>query len=184
MHGIYPMIGFFNMLIYVRPKVAKLRLQYPHISWIKAFFLIIKAAGREVPAINDTSSSNNSTNAFSRIFCCRGCCVSKHYDDISDLRPRHSEARPSDPRYSEALPSEPDGGASSRNVLSFSQRLSAHFGNISAIFKSPSESEPSRPKLQNALIKREKKRQIRLDEFMKKGTNDCNSDDLPNISST
>ena len=111
------MIGFFNMLIYVRPKVAKLRLQYPHISWIKAFFLIIKAAGREVPAINDTSSSNNSTNAFSRIFCCRGCCVSKHYDDISDLRPRHSEARPSDPRYSEALPSEPrysepDGGAS------------------------------------------------------------------------
>jgi len=45
---LYPSMGFFNILIYCRPKVQKFQFQYPHISWIRSFCLVVKAGG-EVP---------------------------------------------------------------------------------------------------------------------------------------
>jgi hypothetical protein len=44
----YPVMGLFNILIYTRPKVQKLRYICPELSWLKSFLLVIKAGG-EVP---------------------------------------------------------------------------------------------------------------------------------------
>jgi len=45
---LYPLMGFFNILIYCRPKVQKFRFEHPEMSWILSFFLVVKA-GVEVP---------------------------------------------------------------------------------------------------------------------------------------
>mmetsp|Transcript_23383 Transcript_23383/g.34641 ORF Transcript_23383/g.34641 Transcript_23383/m.34641 type:complete len:568 (+) Transcript_23383:59-1762(+) len=46
----YPLSGLFTILIYARPAVGHLRRNYPELSWIKSFFMVIKAGG-EVPSL-------------------------------------------------------------------------------------------------------------------------------------
>jgi len=46
--SIFPLGGFFNILIYCRPKVAALRRQQAGLSWIGALFHVIRAGG-EIP---------------------------------------------------------------------------------------------------------------------------------------
>ena len=46
----YPLSGLFTILIYARPAVGHLRRNYPEFSWIKSFFLVVKAGG-EVPIL-------------------------------------------------------------------------------------------------------------------------------------
>ena len=50
----WPLGGFFNILIYTRPKVTKMRRVYPelsHFSWF-VLFLVIVVSGGEVPEID------------------------------------------------------------------------------------------------------------------------------------
>jgi len=74
---LYPLCGLFNIFIYTRPKVTKLRLQWPEeISWIRAFFLVVKAGG-EVP--------NAESDEFALSLCCK-CCYNRTFvDGVSEL---------------------------------------------------------------------------------------------------
>ncbi len=49
---LYPLMGFFNILIYCRPKVKMFRLTHPHFSWVRSFLLVVKAGG-EVPVVEE-----------------------------------------------------------------------------------------------------------------------------------
>lgn len=49
---LYPSGGFFNILIYSRPKVAFLHSKHPEFGWLQSLWLVLKA-GTEVPAEED-----------------------------------------------------------------------------------------------------------------------------------
>lgn len=49
---ITPLGGIFNILIYTRPKVLKLRERYPDVIWIRLFVVIVLTGG-EIPSIAD-----------------------------------------------------------------------------------------------------------------------------------
>jgi hypothetical protein len=53
----YPLSGLSTILIYARPAVGHLRRNYPEFSWIKSFFMVIKAGG-EVPILPAAPDSN------------------------------------------------------------------------------------------------------------------------------
>ncbi len=42
---LYPLGGMFNILVYCRPKVLSLKRNNPQYSWIKSFFLVVRAGG-------------------------------------------------------------------------------------------------------------------------------------------
>ncbi len=84
LNGLYPIMGLFNIIIYTRPKIQKFRMSNPNFSWIKSFFLVLKAGG-EVPDIQ--------SNEFATSFCCRCWYVDRHHDGISDV------SFPTLPRY-------------------------------------------------------------------------------------
>jgi hypothetical protein len=58
----FPVMGMFNILIYTRPKVQRLRCSYPEISWIRSFLLVVKAGGEVPDVANDPHAL--------RISCC------------------------------------------------------------------------------------------------------------------
>ncbi len=58
----FPIGGFLNILVYTRPKVAELRRAHPTCSWMRGFWLVLKAGG-EIPNEVDLSTC-----------CCQGCC--------------------------------------------------------------------------------------------------------------
>ncbi len=41
----YPMCGFLNLLVFTRPKVRTVRKRIKNISWIKAFYFVLRAGG-------------------------------------------------------------------------------------------------------------------------------------------
>ncbi len=45
---LYPLGGFFNILVYTRPNVASFLRKCPECSWLEAFWLVLKAGG-EIP---------------------------------------------------------------------------------------------------------------------------------------
>lgn len=165
--GLYPMLGFFNLIIYVRPKVAELRLQDDQLSWIKAFFLIVRARG-DVSCIsrNDTTSNDSThrppnTNLMTRIFCCNRRSSLSQYDGLSDVRPRQSDSQ---------------GGGTP--VIPPMRSGSQH---ISAFFTSLFDTD-RKPKKRMHDSKNEK---IKFDALQNnKSTNDSFSGVLPDISST
>lgn len=55
----YPLGGFFNVLVYTRPKVAVFKRRHPEYSLIKAFWLIIKS-GNQIPELPDNSGNEGS----------------------------------------------------------------------------------------------------------------------------
>ncbi len=76
LNGLYPFLGFFNILVYTRPKVTQFRMAHNHVSWLKAFCLVVKAGG-ELPDDD-------------RLGCCLwSCCpstrASRFYDGVSDI---------------------------------------------------------------------------------------------------
>lgn len=50
--------GFLNMLVFTRPKVKILRIRYSDLSWLRAFYLVIKEGG-EVPDLEDELNEEN-----------------------------------------------------------------------------------------------------------------------------
>ncbi len=48
----FPLAGFFNIIVYTRPKVTSLQRAHPECSWLQAFWLVLKVGG-EVPSAND-----------------------------------------------------------------------------------------------------------------------------------
>ncbi len=63
----YPLGGFFNVLVYCRPKIRIFRLRNPQYSWLRAFWYIIKAGGDAPPRYAGSSNrgadeNNNSSN--------------------------------------------------------------------------------------------------------------------------
>mmetsp|Transcript_19634 Transcript_19634/g.24766 ORF Transcript_19634/g.24766 Transcript_19634/m.24766 type:complete len:403 (-) Transcript_19634:191-1399(-) len=59
---LYPLMGFFNILVYCRPKVKMFRMTHPYYSWLQSFLLVVKAGG-EVP------NSDEDPHAL-RVCCC------------------------------------------------------------------------------------------------------------------
>ena len=53
----YPLCGFFNVLVYTRPKISRYRIENTDASWFRAFWIVVKA-GADVPdsKIQDTAS--------------------------------------------------------------------------------------------------------------------------------
>jgi len=72
MVSIYPLGGFFNILIYCRPKVAALRRQQAGLSWISALFHVIRAGG-EIPK-----------HLPEHFFCCSNAAEEHSEDDNND----------------------------------------------------------------------------------------------------
>mmetsp|Transcript_12946 Transcript_12946/g.15810 ORF Transcript_12946/g.15810 Transcript_12946/m.15810 type:complete len:519 (+) Transcript_12946:243-1799(+) len=50
--ALYPLGGFFNALVYIRPKIMKLRIGHPEYSWLRAMWIIIKTGGSPPVASN------------------------------------------------------------------------------------------------------------------------------------
>lgn len=76
----FPLGGFFNILIYTRPKVAGLRRLEPRMPWLQALYLVIKAGG-EIP--DDTTMARRLW--FS---CCIFCCCNSRQND-AEMVPHH-----------------------------------------------------------------------------------------------
>jgi hypothetical protein len=53
---IYPLGGFFNVIVYTRPKVVAYRIRHPEITWFKSFWLVLK--GGNVLPKEDSEYSN------------------------------------------------------------------------------------------------------------------------------
>lgn len=62
----YPLGGFFNILVYTRPKVLLLRKRQSDLSWLRAFGAVIRA-GVEVPEIVIRSSQSSRSSARAEI---------------------------------------------------------------------------------------------------------------------
>jgi len=52
-----PLAGFFNILVYTRPKVSTVRRRRPEYWWFQAFWLVVKAGG-EVPELPPRQQTN------------------------------------------------------------------------------------------------------------------------------
>ena len=74
--AVYPLMGFFNILIYTRPKVKTFRNTFTELSWLRSFILVVKAGG-EVPDFHNDPSAMN--------VCC--CCypIANHEVRTSEL---------------------------------------------------------------------------------------------------
>ena len=55
---LYPLGGFFNVMIYTRPKVVRLRHAFPGCSRLKAFLLVLKNGGEMPDLDNDPNAMN------------------------------------------------------------------------------------------------------------------------------
>ena len=60
----YPIGGFFNILVYTRPKVVSLRRSHPEYSWFQAFAMVVKA-GAVVPMVVVEDSRRPSSSSCS-----------------------------------------------------------------------------------------------------------------------
>ena len=60
-----PLCGFFNILVYTRPKVSMVRRCRPEYWWFKAFWVVVQAGGDmpELPRLNQAAASENHTDA-------------------------------------------------------------------------------------------------------------------------
>ena len=58
---LYSSGGFLNMLVFTRPKVKILRMRYSDLTWLRAFYLVIKEGG-EVPDLEDELNEENQRN--------------------------------------------------------------------------------------------------------------------------
>jgi len=56
----YPLGGFFNILVYTRPKINSVRKKNTGLSWFRSFALVIRAGGDVPSSIPIMSSSQNS----------------------------------------------------------------------------------------------------------------------------
>jgi len=45
---VYPLGGFFNVIVYTRPKVVAYRILHPEITWFESFWLVLKG-GNDLP---------------------------------------------------------------------------------------------------------------------------------------
>ncbi|GFH56004.1 hypothetical protein CTEN210_12480 [Chaetoceros tenuissimus] len=89
----YSFGGALNILVFTRPKVHTLRIRYTELSWVKAFWLIVKHGG-EIPS-EDVILNRNRSREQSRqceepengeyLFCCWGM-VKILVDDVSSLQ--------------------------------------------------------------------------------------------------
>ena len=76
-----PLGGFFNILVYTRPKVSTLRRRRPEYWWFQAFWMVVKVGG-EVPDLPRRQQTNS--------------LASGNHTDISAMR-RRSVAAPVQP---------------------------------------------------------------------------------------
>ena len=53
----YPLSGFFNILVYTRPKVVSLRIRHPEYSWPQAFVMAVRAGWGVIIVEEDSPSS-------------------------------------------------------------------------------------------------------------------------------
>eukprot|EP00553_Chaetoceros_curvisetus_P000631 CAMPEP_0204621594 /NCGR_PEP_ID=MMETSP0717-20131115/7251_1 /ASSEMBLY_ACC=CAM_ASM_000666 /TAXON_ID=230516 /ORGANISM="Chaetoceros curvisetus" /LENGTH=224 /DNA_ID=CAMNT_0051636033 /DNA_START=96 /DNA_END=770 /DNA_ORIENTATION=+ len=53
---LYPLAGFFNIIIYTRWNVRSWRRSHPECSWLRAFWLVLKAGGNLPNMSNDDDS--------------------------------------------------------------------------------------------------------------------------------
>ena len=75
---LWPLMGLFNLLTYIRPKVIQTRLTHPELSWFRTIYLTIKTAG-DVPDEITDSTFNLSMNSFN--FCC--CHRNRDHDEAA-----------------------------------------------------------------------------------------------------
>jgi len=86
-HDIFhPLCGFFNILVYTRPKVSTVRRRRPEYWWFQAFWLVVKAGGEmpELPPRQQTATLAVST-------------APGNHTDISAMRRRLALASPAQP---------------------------------------------------------------------------------------
>lgn len=89
---LYPLKGFFNLCIFIGPKVTHFRLKYPECSRIKAFLLIIKAGGKIPDEIYHGEIRLLGCCKLEYLCYCCICLRSEYYDGISDISSRPSDA--------------------------------------------------------------------------------------------
>lgn len=78
-HGLFPLQGLFNILIYTRTKVQRFRSANPEFSWLYSFLLVVKAGG-EIPDIDVD------INALSlKCRCCTSANQEQMEEEISDI---------------------------------------------------------------------------------------------------
>ena len=53
----YPLGGFFNILVYCRPKIRSVQKKSKKLSWIRSFWLVVRAGGEVPSTIPSVSSS-------------------------------------------------------------------------------------------------------------------------------
>ena len=84
--AVYPLMGFFNILIYTRPKVNSFRYTFTEFSWLRSFILVIKAGG-EVPDFH-----NEDPNDLKVCCCCPSITTYEVTSDLSEItnKPRFS----------------------------------------------------------------------------------------------
>ncbi len=91
---LYPLGGFFNILVYTRPNVASFLRKCPECSWCEAFWLVLKAGG-EVPDENEWQDARQQRR---RPCCCIFClsstnkCGEEGQNNIGDPGGRDDDA--------------------------------------------------------------------------------------------
>lgn len=70
----FPLMGFFNVLIYTHPQIVAYRRLHSDVSWLVAFFRVVKAGGENPDSARSSPSSSNTS---CQMFCCRDhqCCL-------------------------------------------------------------------------------------------------------------
>lgn len=86
----YPLGGCLNILVYTRPKIAVLRRSHPECSFLRGFWLVIRAGG-EIPNEVDLS-----------VTCCQDCCRPPAWlNSEFDTTTIFSQQKSADPAYAQ-----------------------------------------------------------------------------------
>jgi hypothetical protein len=88
--SIYPILGLFNLLIFIRPKAMQARLMHPGLSWPRALYLVITTAGEIPNEINDTIDV--SLICFKRWCCYWGRDIDETAMRVNDIATPSNEA--------------------------------------------------------------------------------------------
>ena len=59
----YPLGGFFNMIVYTRPKVSYYRIKHPECNWFHVFWIVVKAGGADPETHVNSVADGNGINS-------------------------------------------------------------------------------------------------------------------------